>query len=319
MTVVEIPIQRSESAASIAAALQRHVSAASLIRQNEPMARRTTMRVGGSADVWLEPASEEDLAAALAFTAGSGTPVMVIGRGSNLLVRDGGIRGVVICLSQPHFARIDIEQTRIRCGAGVRLKTVAVEARKQALTGFEFLEGIPGSVGGALRMNAGAHGGAMFDRVVEVRMLDMEGKACVLPREQLAAVYRACPTLRTHIAVEVVLQGQPGDSAAIDGRMKTFNQARWSSQPAAPSAGCMFKNPAAAPAGKLVDDLGLKGTRVGGAAVSLEHGNFIVTDGSATAADVLALIRLIQAEVQRHRGIELETEVQVIGEEMDQR
>jgi UDP-N-acetylenolpyruvoylglucosamine reductase len=297
------------------AALRSLLSAASVVLENESMARRTTLRVGGCADLWVEPASERDLAATLVFAREAALPVLVVGRGSNLLVRDGGLRGLVVSLSQSPFSSVEGEGDQLRCGAGARLKAVALEARKHALSGLEFLEGIPGSVGGALRMNAGAHGGCVFDRVVEVRLLDFEGKIHVLARDEIEAGYRSCPTLRSHVAVEALLRGIPSDEEAIGRRMKEFNQLRWASQPAAPSAGCMFKNPASVPAGKLVDELGLKGTRVGGAVVSQEHGNFIVTEGHTSSTDVLELIDRIKAEVRRQTGIELETEVQVVGEE----
>lgn len=299
----------------MAADLRDVVSVASVVRENEPLARRTTLRVGGCADVWVEPADEQDLSAVIAHVAKKGLPLMVVGRGSNLLVRDGGIRGVVVCLNQPWFSNVMVQGERVRCGAGARLKAVAVEARKHGLAGLEFLEGIPGSIGGALRMNAGAHGGSAFGVVVEVRLLDLHGHAHVVAGTEMDAVYRSCAMLRTHVAVEAVLAGRPDDPHAIEQRMKDFNQRRWASQPAAPSAGCIFKNPESIPAGRLVEELGLKGARVGGAMVSLEHGNFIVTDGNASSADVLELIERIKQQARSERGLELQTEVQIVGQE----
>lgn len=295
--------------------LRALVSAACVVRVNEPLARRTTLRVGGAADLWVEPADEPDLSAVLAFAAARSLPVMVFGRGSNLLVRDGGIRGVVISLNRPHFSRMVVEGNRLRCGAGVRLKAVATGARRNGLSGLEFLEGIPGCVGGALRMNAGAHGSACFDMVREVRLLDSRGQARVVEKSDMNAVYRSCPMLRTHVAVEALLEGKPADYAIIEQYTRTFNQKRWSSQPAAPSAGCIFKNPDTIPAGKLVEELGLKGARVGGAMVSHEHGNFIVTDATTSSGDVLNLIDRIKDQARLQRGVELETEVQIVGEE----
>ncbi len=316
MTTVEPAISGiSLAAPRTAPALRALLTSGSVVLERESLARRTTLRVGGQADVWVEPADERDLSVTLEFTHARSVPVMVLGRGSNLLVRDGGIRGVVISLNQSFFGRVTLEQNRLRCGAGARLKTVAIEARRHGLSGLEFLEGIPGSVGGALRMNAGAHGGASFDIVVEVRMLDMQGRPRVLAAADMKAGYRSCPLLETHVAVEALLAGLPGERAAIEQRMKVFNEKRWAAQPAAPSAGCIFKNPPGIPAGRLVDELGLKGTRVGGAMVSIEHGNFIVTDGHATAADVLELIGQIRQRARAERGIELETEVQIVGEE----
>jgi UDP-N-acetylenolpyruvoylglucosamine reductase len=165
-------------------------------------------------------------------------------------------------------------------------------------------------------MNAGAHGGAVFDVVVEVRLLDRHGQAHVLAGADLQPAYRECQALEDHVAVEAVLSGKPGDGADIEERMRRFNAKRWSSQPAAPSAGCIFKNPAGIPAGRLVEELGLKGARVGGAMVSFEHGNFIVTEGPATAAEVLELIEQIRRRAREERGIELETEVRILGEEV---
>ena len=299
---------------TIADEIAGRVSSATVIRRDEPMAKHTTLRVGGPADVYAEPASETDLAAILKYCGESGVKFFILGRGSNLLVRDGGFRGVVICLAHPEFSKIEIDGERLRCGAGARLKNVAVEARRNALSGLEFLEGIPGSVGGALRMNAGAMGSATFDAVESVRLMDFDGNIRELSPSEMSIAYRGCATLKNHVALGAVLRGKPDSVESIAQRMSAFSQKRWSSQPAAPSAGCLFKNPPTVPAGKLIDELGLKGTRVGGARISQEHGNFLVNDGDATAADVLALIALVQAKALAGRGIELHPEVEVIGE-----
>jgi UDP-N-acetylenolpyruvoylglucosamine reductase len=304
------------------------VSPATVIRRDEPLAGHTTLRVGGPADVYVEPVSEADLAAIVKFCGGRRVPFFVIGRGSNLLVRDGGYRGAVICLSHADFSKIEllVEQASclsgrleacptLRCGAGAKLKAVAVEARRHGLSGLEFLDGIPGSVGGALRMNAGAMGGVTFDVVESVRLMDFDGNVRDLPPGEISVAYRGCATLKNHIALGAVFQGRADSPESIAQRMSAFNQKRWSSQPAAPSAGCAFKNPPSIPAGKLIDELGLKGARVGGAVVSREHGNFIVNDGNATARDVLELIAFLQAKVKAARRIELHTEVEIIGEE----
>jgi UDP-N-acetylenolpyruvoylglucosamine reductase len=249
------------------------------------------------------------------FCSGRNVPFFVIGRGSNLLVRDGGFRGVIICLAHENFSRIKVEGGRLRCGAGAKLKNVAVEARRHGLSGMEFLEGIPGSVGGALRMNAGAMGGATFEVVESVRLMDFNGNTLELTPEEMSVEYRGCSTLKNHIALSAVFKGQPDSQVSIVQRMSAFGRKRWTTQPAAPSAGCMFKNPETIPAGKLIDELGLKGARVGGAVVSAEHGNFIVNDGNATARDVLELIAILKARAREARGIELQTEVKIIGEE----
>ena len=291
------------------------VSPETLIRCNEQLAKHTTLRVGGPADVYVEPASEADLAATLKFCGEHDLKFIMLGRGSNLLVRDGGFRGVVICLAHPNFSRIQVAGDRLRCGAGARLKQVASEAKRHGLSGLEFLEGIPGSVGGALRMNAGAMGGATFDLVKAICVMDHFGSMRELVPGEFEVEYRGCSLLKDHVAVGVVFQGRPASYEEIERRMNEFSRKRWKSQPAAPSAGCMFKNPVALPVGRLIDELGLKGTRVGSARVSVEHGNFIVTDGKATARDVLELMDLVKRRAKAERGIELETEVEIVGED----
>ncbi len=294
--------------------LTARLRAPTMVRRDEPLAKRTTLRVGGPADLYVEPASEGDLANALRFCAEERLPLLVLGRGSNLLVRDKGVRGMVICLAQPCFSELRIEGERLHCGAGVKLKTVSVEARRNGLTGLEFLEGIPGSVGGALRMNAGAMGSWMFEVVETIRFMDYSGRIHERRASEIYVEYRGCPLFKDHIALGAVLKAEAAAREAIAERMKRFSEKRWDSQPAAPSAGCIFKNTVTVPAGKLIDELGLKGTRVGGAVVSDLHGNFIVNDGNATAQDVLNLIRIIKERAKAARGIELETEVQIIGE-----
>jgi UDP-N-acetylenolpyruvoylglucosamine reductase len=295
-------------------ALAQCVSPATVIRPGEPLAKHTTLRVGGPADLYVEPASEQDLAAVLAYCHEGSRLFFVLGRGSNLLVKDGGFRGVVICLAHAYFSRVEIAGEYFNCGAGAKLKAVAVEARRNNLAGLEFLEGIPGTVGGALRMNAGAMGKAMFDVVESVRLMAFDGTIHNRPAREMSVAYRGCPSLKNQIGLSAVLRGQPDSRAAIETRMSEYSRKRWQSQPAAPSAGCMFKNPAAIPAGKLIEELNLKGTRVGGAVVSAEHGNFIVNDGGATARDVLELIEVIRRRARAERGIELETEVEIVGE-----
>jgi UDP-N-acetylenolpyruvoylglucosamine reductase len=303
--------------AAEAVLLAARLAPESVVRVNEPLARRTTLRVGGPADLFVEPASEADLATTLRLCAERGLPRFILGRGSNLLVRDGGVRGAVVSLAHLAFAQLAVKGERLHCGAGVRLKHVANEARRHALAGLEFLEGIPGSVGGALRMNAGAMGGWMFDVVESVRFMDDHGAVHERARQEIEVSYRCCPLLCAQVALGAVLRGTPGDRVVIEDRMSGFSLKRWGSQPAAASAGCIFKNPEAIPAGKLIDELGLKGTRVGAAKVSVEHGNFIVNEGGATGADMLALIELIRRRALDERGITLETEVEIVGEDAD--
>ncbi|HEY5912822.1 MAG TPA: UDP-N-acetylmuramate dehydrogenase [Verrucomicrobiae bacterium] len=294
--------------------LVARLSPETLVRVNEPLAKRTTLRVGGPADIYTEPWSEKDLKTTVEFCARHRMPIFVLGRGSNLLVKDGGFRGLVVCLAHPAFCRVDVAGSEIRCGAGARLKAVAAEAKRRGLAGLEFLDGIPGSIGGGLRMNAGAMGEAIFNRVRSVRLMDFEGRVEERAAAEMKARYRGCGLLKDHLALAAVLDAQPGEPQAIERRMREFNEKRWRSQPAAPSAGCMFKNPPALPAGRLIDELGLKGTRVGGAMISFEHGNFLVNDGTATAGEILKLIDLVKNRAWVERGIDLELEVQVIGE-----
>jgi UDP-N-acetylenolpyruvoylglucosamine reductase len=307
----EEPVSPNEE---LLARLSARLSTDSAIRADEPLARRTTLRVGGKADLYVEPASEADLSQLLRHCAEHGLKFTMLGRGSNLLIRDGGVRGVVICLGHANFSRLVVAGDQLQCGAGVKLKTVAVEARRAGLTGLEFLEGIPGSLGGAMRMNAGAMGSWLFDVIERIRFMDYAGQVQERPAGEVNVEYRGCPLFKDHVALGAVLKGQPASPESVGARMYQFSQKRWESQPAAPSAGCIFKNPKAIPAGKLIDELGLKGTKVGGAAVSDVHGNFIVTDGHATARDVLNLIDVIKDRARSARGIELETEVEILGE-----
>jgi UDP-N-acetylenolpyruvoylglucosamine reductase len=306
--------QAARNHAGAAEELARRLSEATVIRRDELLAKHTTLRVGGPADVYVEPGSEQDLAAILAWCHEGGRRFFLLGRGSNLLVKDDGFRGVVICLANAQFGRIKVAGARLNCGAGAKLNAVAVAARRNGLAGLEFLEGIPGSIGGALRMNAGAMGRAMLDVVESVRLMSFDGSVHERLAPELALAYRSCPALKTHIALAAVLRGQPGSRETIEQVMNEYSRKRWQSQPAAPSAGCIFKNPPSIPAGKLIDELGLKGTRIGGAVVSAEHGNFIVNSGTATARDMFDLIEIIKQRVRAERGIELETEVEIVGE-----
>jgi UDP-N-acetylenolpyruvoylglucosamine reductase len=301
--------------AGIADELAGRVTRDTIIRHDEPLAKHTTLRVGGPADVYVEPATEVELAEIVRFCTEGAVPFFILGRGSNLLVRDGGFRGVVVCLSHPNFSKIEIVGERLHCGAGAKLKNVSVEAKRHGLSGVEFLEGIPGSVGGALRMNAGAMGAWTFEVVGSLRFMDYTGMIHERAARDVPVEYRACPLLKNHIALGAVFQCATLPRVEIEKRMRAYSEKRWESQPAAPSAGCIFKNPEKIPAGKLIEEIGLKGAHVGGAMVSLEHGNFIVNGGTASARDVLGLIALLKARAREARGIELNTEVEIIGEE----
>lgn len=299
--------------ADLAAELAAQLSPASVLRRNEPLAKRTTLRVGGPAELYVEPVDEAELAAILRFCRDHDVPYFLLGRGSNLLIRDGGIRGIVIHLGAPAFSLIEVEGEQLRCGAGAKLKDIALTAKRHGLGGLEFLEGIPGNLGGALRMNAGAMNAWTFEAVATLRFMDYHGTAHERAARDVPTTYRSCPLLKSAVALGAVLQGRPAPREQIEAKLAECQQKRWTSQPKEPSAGCIFKNTKTVPAGKLVQDLGLKGTHVGGAVVSNLHGNFIINDGTATARDVLALIEVIRRTARDQRGIELETEVEIVG------
>lgn len=281
----------------------------------EPMSRHTTILCGGPAQYWVEPSSAEAFACAVAYCRERGIPQRVIGRGSNLLVRDGGIRGAVIHPKGGEFSDVQVEGEVISAGAGARFKKVASVAVAHGLSGMEWMEGIPGNVGGGLRMNAGAMGTETFDQVVSVRFLDEDGQIRERSRDEIMAHYRNVPELRRNFALSAKFKAQKADPELIAQRMKESKSKRQSSQPVAASAGCIFKNPEEIPAGQLVDQLGMKNGTFGKARVSSIHGNFIVNDGKAKAGDVLALIDQIRCKAKDEHGITLETEVQIIGED----
>ncbi len=298
----------------IAERLKEIVGPEGEVRLSEPLAKHTTLRVGGPAQFWVEPRTEEAFAKLIRFCRRENLPLFVIGRGSNLLVRDGGIRGVVVHPSGGDFEKVETAGLEVTAGVGARLKQIAYAGKAAGIGGFEWMEGIPGSVGGGLRMNAGAMGVQTFDQVERVRYLDREGVAHEKAPAELEVHYRHVPSLDENFAVSAVFRGEKSSTEEIVRRLDASQEKRRTTQPSAKSAGCIFKNPAACPAGKLVDELGLKGSRVGDARVSEVHGNFIVNEGAATADQVLELIGQIQATAREKRGVELETEVQIVGE-----
>jgi UDP-N-acetylmuramate--L-alanine ligase/UDP-N-acetylenolpyruvoylglucosamine reductase len=299
----------------IAEKLKEIVGPEGEVRLSELLSKHTTLRVGGPAQFWVEPRTEETFARIIRLCRREKLPLFVIGRGSNLLVRDAGIRGVVVHPKGGEFDRIEISGLEVTAGVGVKLKEIAYAAKAAGIGGLEWMEGIPGEVGGALRMNAGAMGVQTFDRVAQVRYLDREGTVHAVSADEIDVHYRHVPTLQKNFAVSAVFRGTKSSPEEITRRLEESQEKRRTTQPIAKSAGCIFKNPEACPAGKLVEELGLKGMRVGGARVSNVHGNFVVNDGGATAADLLELIGKIQAIALEKRGIKLETEVQVVGEE----
>lgn len=285
------------------------------VRLYEAMRRHTTMKVGGPAQFWIEPTTEAGLARIVRHCTDHGLPLRIVGRGSNLLVRDGGIPGVVMCPVRGEFSTVDAEGDTIRAGAGVKFKALAAAAQSAGIGGFEWMEGIPGNVGGSLRMNAGAMGTETFDQVVSVRMVDADGNIFEKTVDEIRHHYRNVPELAHNVAISAVFRGVPTPDSEIADKMEASKEKRKKSQPIAASAGCIFKNPEGIGAGQLVDELGLKDTGVGKARVSQVHGNFIVNDGKATALQVLDLIADIKAKAKAERGIDLETEVQIIGQD----
>jgi len=284
------------------------------LSSDEPMSAHTSWRVGGPADQCYRPADLEDLQQFLAALAPD-EPVTWVGLGSNLLVRDGGIRGTVIL----PFGGLDtLELTgsdRVRAGAGVACAKVARFAARAGLTGAEFLAGIPGTMGGALAMNAGAFGGETWLLVDEVQTLDHQGELHQRKRADYEVSYRTVSGEKNEWFVAADLQLQPGDSAAAQSRIRSLLERRSATQPTQqPSCGSVFRNPPGDFAARLIESSGLKGEQIGGARVSEKHANFIVNLGSASAADIEALIRYVQRQVQQRHDIYLHMEVRIIGE-----
>jgi UDP-N-acetylmuramate--alanine ligase len=303
----------------VAVAIRPILGGETKFRREEALAAKTTMRVGGAARLYAEPASEADLQTLLREANARGVAVFVLGRGSNLIVPDEGVDGLVVALPHETWAAFEPRGGgRVWAGAGLRLKNLCGLAAKAGLVGFEFLEGVPGSVGGALRMNAGAMGGWMFDVVDEVQLMTMAGEVKTLAKAVLHVDYRQCAELREAIALGALLRpAARADADAIKRQMDVYAHKRHESQPREPSAGCIFKNPPGLSAGRLIDESGLKGERVGDAEVSATHANFIVNRGHATGADLLELMRRVRARVRQVKGVELEPEVLLYGKKWE--
>lgn len=291
------------------------VRADSVWREHEPLAQKTTMRVGGAARFYCEPADEQELQSLLSWAAEQEIPWFVLGRGANVIVPDEGYPGLVIRLQAPFWRTIElVDDNHLHCASGVRLQQLSAEACRLGWQGFEFLEGIPGTVGGALRMNAGAMGGWMLDRVAGIRVLLPDGRIEQWPRAVLEGGYRCCPQLIGAIALSAVLTPAGcADPDTIKATMLHFSSQRKSSQPREASAGCLFKNPVDDHAGRLIDQNGLKGMACGAAEVSNIHANFVVNKGSATASELIELVRSIRNTVHRNTGKWLEPEALLLG------
>ena len=285
-----------------------------VIRDAE-MRQYTTLRLGGKADWLAFPRNAEEIAALYAEAGQAGLPVTVIGHGSNLLVLDGGIRGLVIRVEK-NMRSIRRDGNRLIAQAGAMLGTVAVAAAEAGLTGLEFASGIPGTVGGGMTMNAGAYGGEMSDVTVRVDGITPDGKPVSLNRDEMRFGYRTSAVKQLDfIVTEVTMELQPGDPAEIRAKMSELNARRAEKQPLdIPSAGSTFKRPEGFFAAALIDQCGLKGCSIGGAQVSRKHAGFLVNNGSSSR-DYLALVRHVQQVVQEQTGIQLEPEIRIVGVE----
>jgi UDP-N-acetylmuramate dehydrogenase len=278
--------------------------------QNEPMASHTTFHIGGAADVLITVRNIDELRLVIGACRDEKIPFMILGKGSNLLVSDSGIAGAVIALDGD-FRSISVDGSTITVGAAASLTRLCTVALDHGLTGLEFAYGIPGSVGGAVYMNAGAYGGETKDVVTGVTYLTPEGELGTYPADQLAFGYRTSIFKQNkNIILSAVYTLAPGDPAAIRERMDDVMNRRRSKQPLEfPSAGSVFKRPVGAFAGTLIEQCGLKGTSVGGAQVSEKHAGFIINTGGATCGDVMNLVALVQKTVKRETGFDLECEI----------
>ncbi len=285
------------------------------IHEMEPMSAHTTFRVGGPADILFEPSSPDELVEVLTLAERFGTPCHVIGNGSNLLVRDGGIRGLVVEVSE-RMSDIRVDGTRIEAQAGARLSALSRAAMESSLTGLEFASGIPGTVGGAVAMNAGAYQGEIARVLTYARVYD-HGQVKTLSRAELDLGYRTSRVLREELVVlSAAFELKSGDRSAIQDLMNDLNRRRREKQPLSyPSAGSTFKRPEKNYAGALIEQAGLKGRSVGGAQVSELHAGFIINKGGATAGDILELIAQVQETVRAQSGVTLEPEVRILGED----
>ena len=282
----------------------------------EPLSKHTSWRIGGPADVFLQPTETEHLVRIMQLTHQHGIPWYVIGKGSNLLVRDGGIRGVVIKLAD-NFADLEISGQTLTAQGGRSFVSAANHAIRQGLSGLEFATGIPGTVGGAVMMNAGAHGGEVKDVLIDCHVLMPDGQIEHLSREDLRFDYRySCLKDRPGLVVDASFALNSGDAQEMSERVRGWAKRRQTTQPLSlPSCGSVFRNPESTHSGHLVEQAGLKGTRIGGAQISELHGNFIVNTGGAKATDVMQLIELIQTTIRDRYGYELHPEVRIVGED----
>ncbi len=281
---------------------------------NEPMSLHTSLRIGGPAEIFAVPQTHNELRNLLQLAREYNLPLFVLGHGTNLLVKDEGIKGIVLSLHDLSSGCSFFDH-QVRAGAAISLSKLVREVAEQSLKGLEFAAGIPGSLGGALYMNAGAYGSTIGELVREVVTVDYQGNYRVMPLEELDFSYRwSSFQLEKVIILEGVLELEQGKSSEIKRHINENLEKRWAKHPQLPSAGSVFRNPSGNIAGRLVEGAGCKGMKAGGAEVSSQHGNFIVNKGNASAADVLTLIDLVKQKVKDFYGLELELEIRVIGE-----
>ncbi|MBS6722524.1 MAG: UDP-N-acetylmuramate dehydrogenase [Clostridiales bacterium] len=293
--------------------LKKQLTAGTLL-ERETMSKHTSFRIGGPADFFVQPANEEELWNALHLARQEKVPFFIVGNGSNLLVSDEGFRGMILHTGGM-LKDISVEGDVIYAQAGALLSTVAKTALEHGLAGMEFAAGIPGTLGGAVCMNAGAYGGEMKDILLDAEVLTQEGERLVLPVEELDLSYRHSVIFeKNYVVLAAHIRLSRGDTAEIKNRMNELAGARRDKQPLEyPSAGSTFKRPEGYFAGKLIQDAGLKGYTVGGAQVSEKHSGFVINRGGATAEEVRFLIRQVQQKVRSQFGVELEPEVRMLG------
>jgi UDP-N-acetylmuramate dehydrogenase len=284
------------------------------VKANEPMANHTSWQVGGPADYYLCPGGLEEVVEIVRFSSRSNLPLYIMGNGTNLLVLDGGIRGLVVNISDA-FCYIRSHGTMLEVGAGTPMTHVAKTASELGLVGIEFAAGIPGSLGGAVIMNAGAFGGYIGERVYSVKLITRAGDIEIKKRNQLRFGYRTCNLLNKGAIVEITLKLKKGDREESIRLVEHYLSERKRRHPDQPSAGSVFRNLPDQPAGRLIESAGGKGLQIGGAQVSEKHANFIINTGNATASDILALIEKVRQLVKDKHGIELLPEVKIVGEE----
>jgi len=283
---------------------------------NVPMGEYTSLKVGGPADVMAFPQDDGDLKDLLAFARHKRFAVYILGSGTNLLVRDGGIRGVVVNMSEGFKDLSWLEEAKLVVGSGVKLASVVHECTERSLGGMEFAVNIPGTVGGAVAMNAGAYGAEMADVVEGVEVIDAKGRRGFVPRSELGFSYRSAEIPAGSVVVRAHMRFSPSAPEEIEERLAAFrDRRRKTSSIQFPNAGSVFKNPEGMVAGRLIEEAGLKGARSGDAAVSEVHANYIVNTGRASARDVLSLMALVRDKVFSRTGVVLEPEIRVVGED----